>query len=235
MRPRELQDAVAAKVAEDDSDPLRRDPVRIVAGLDVKVFVTAGSDALLEAHICQAQCSAGTKKPISLVTNWRDETQPDQSRENFVEPSVAQPQIYYVFGKRGKDSEATWVLTEDDFFDYLIRTSQYKLMPDVIADALMTGSLLFLGFPIDDWKFRVLFRLILAKGGSKLLDDHNHVAVQVDPGETTLADARRARKYLQKYFTASKIEIYWGTAADFLRELRVQLDQLPAIRANRSE
>jgi len=152
-----------------------------------------------------------------------------------VEATVATPCVYYVFGKRRQAEEQTWVLTEDDFFDYLIRTTQYKLLPGVVADALVTGSLLFLGFPLDDWKFRVLFRLIMARGGAELLHQFNHVAVQVDPGETTLANARRAKKYLNKYFTDSKIDIYWGTAADFLRELRVQLDQVPASPMERSE
>jgi hypothetical protein len=101
-------------------------------------------------------------------------------------------------------------------------------MPPVISDALVTSSLLFLGFPLDDWKFRVVFRLILAKGGRKLLEGYNHVGVQVDPSETSIANAARAKKYLERYFFNSKIDIYWGTAADFLRELKVQLDRNPS-------
>jgi hypothetical protein len=92
-------------------------------------------------------------------------------------------------------------------------------MPKVVGDALVKGSLLFLGIPLDDWKFRVLFRLILAKDGSRLLRNYNHVAVQVDPSKTTPANARRAKKYLEKYFGTSNISIYWGAAADFLRDL----------------
>jgi hypothetical protein len=134
-----------------------------------------------------------------------------------------------VFGKRKQETgrQPTWVLTEDDFFDYLIRTTRFNLMPGVVSDGLMTGSLLFLGFPLDDWKFRVLFRMIYAKGGSALMKDYNHVAVQVDPGETTIANAKSARDYLQKYFGGAKIGIYWGSAADFLRELSAQLEKAP--------
>lgn len=230
-----LQDAIAAAAFENDTDPAKRDPLGIVASLNVRVFINATYDTLLESFIRRVPAKTGTKAPISLATNWRDETKMGPAKSDFVEATVATPCVYYVFGKRRQAEEQTWVLTEDDFFDYLIRTTQYKLLPGVVADALVTGSLLFLGFPLDDWKFRVLFRLIMARGGAELLHQFNHVAVQVDPGETTLANARRAKKYLNKYFTDSKIDIYWGTAADFLRELRVQLDQVPVSPMERSE
>jgi hypothetical protein len=142
---------------------------------------------------------------------------------------VRKPYLYYVFGKRetSDDQRKTWVLTEDDFFDYTIRSTQYKLMPSVVGEALTSGSLLFLGFPLEDWKFRVLFRMILAKGGSALLTDgeFRHVGVQVDPGQASIENVHKAREYLQKYFAPSKIDIYWGTAADFLRQLRQEIDK----------
>jgi hypothetical protein len=65
--------------------------------------------------------------------------------------------------------------------------------------------------------------MIMAKGGSANLDTFNHVGVQVDPDEHTLADAERAKDYLQRYFVNAKIDIYWGSAADFLRELNKTL------------
>ncbi len=224
----DLQQALAAQAATLDADPLKRDPLRIVAGFDVPVFVNAGYDTLLEAYVKEAACEGGKKTPVALVSQWRDERTLKTKKQAFQgDPTVEKPFIYYVFGKRREPEEDTWVLTEDDFFDYLIRTTQYKLMPGVVSEALVAGSLLFVGFPLDDWKFRVLFRMIVAKGGAELLQGFNHVAVQVDPAETTLANARLAKKYLQKYFTTAKIDIYWGTAADFLRQLRIQLDKAP--------
>jgi len=42
-----------------------------------------------------------------------------------------------------------------------------------------------------------------------------------------VVDAEKARQFLEKYFNTSPgappISIYWGSAADFLRELREQL------------
>ena len=48
--------------------------------------------------------------------------------------------------------------------------------------------------------------------------------MQLDPRGDRIDNARRAKKYLERYFSNSKIDIYWGTAADFLRELKVHLD-----------
>ncbi len=145
------------------------------------------------------------------------------------------PLLYYVFGK--SQMEDTWVLTEDDIYDYLIQTTRYKLMPTVIRSTLTDGSLFFLGFHLDDWKFRVLFRMILSIPGSFNLTRYYHVGVQVEPDETTISNARRVREYLESYFRKPnpldsiardpKIDIFWGTAADFLRQLKDQLKKQP--------
>lgn len=218
----DLVDRIADRVAADAEDPLA-----IVAKLNAKVFVNASADSMLERVLARTKFNGSLKVPKPLVTEWRDERRDDESGKQFQpEGTAGAPYIYYVFGKALQES--SWVLTEDDFFDYLIRTTRYQLMPMVVSDALLTGSLLFLGFPLDDWKFRVLFRMILAKGGHRLLQGFNHVGVQLDPSEAGVANARRAKRYLERYFLNSKIDIYWGTSADFLRELKRQLETLPA-------
>src|SRR5258708_28895425 len=73
-------------------------------------------------------------------------------------------------------------------------------MPTVIRSSLTDGSLFFLGFHLDDWKFRVLFRMILSIPGSFNLTRYYHVGVQVEPDESTISNARRVREYLESYF-----------------------------------
>ena len=99
--------------------------------------------------------------------------------------------------------------------------------------SLTDSSLLFLGFPLESWTFRVLFRLIMTLEGCAKLKQYSHVGVQVDPEAHSQADVERARKYLESYFGADRsagrgrgeprIDIYWGSAADFLKELHSQL------------
>jgi hypothetical protein len=51
----------------------------------------------------------------------------------------------------------------------------------------------------------------------------SHVGVQVNPDEHALVDVEKARDYLQQYFEKAKITIFWGSAEDFLKQLRTQL------------
>lgn len=171
---------------------------------------------------------------IDVVREWQ---------KSYIEPpgdtkpapwSTDTPIIYYAYGK--KSYTDSLVLTEDDFFDYLIRQSKFELMPAMIASSLLTGSVLFLGFSLDDWKFRILFRTIMQKGGASLLrpkvdangqverQNYKHVGVQLDPDDYSPGDAIRVKRLLQKYFQGANIDIYWGSSADFLRELQRRLD-----------
>jgi hypothetical protein len=184
-------------------------PYRILAELQAKVYVNTNADPLLEIALRQAG-----REPVVIVCNWKDER---RTAMESTEPTVEKPVLYYVFGKQ--DQRDTWVLTEDDFFDYLIRTAEHKLTPANVGEALLDNSIMFLGFPLDDWKFRVLFRLIYNKGGKALWEEFNHLGVQVNPDEATLANAARAKAYLESYFDRSKVDLFWGSATDFLLEL----------------
>jgi hypothetical protein len=110
-------------------------------------------------------------------------------------------------------------------------------MPKVVRGSLTESSLLFLGFRLDDWTFRVLFRLIMTLEGSGDLRQYSHVGVQVNPDEHSLGDVERARKYLESYFGSRRsagrsepsIDIYWGSATDFLKELRRRLEDIAEV------
>ncbi|MFO1430693.1 MAG: CHAT domain-containing protein [Candidatus Competibacteraceae bacterium] len=196
------------------------DPYRILAECNAGIYVSANAVPLLDKFL-----EKSGKSPQPLITQWRDERRAET--EFYPDPKPDKPYVYYVYGR--VDNDTTWVLTEDDFFDYLIRSSlYYTLMPDVIGKALTSNSLLFLGFNLNDWKFRILLRMITAKGGSSNLRNYNHVGVQVNPDYHTLTDIERFKRYLKKYFDQVKIDIYWGTAADFLKELSIQLKHYPS-------
>jgi hypothetical protein len=165
---------------------------------------------------------------IEVVRAWRQSLIEPPGDKTTAPWPVKTPVVYYVYGK--KTYRDSLVLTEDDFFDYLIKHSKFDLMPPMITSSLLMGSVVFLGFSLDDWKFRILFRTIMQKGGASLLEKSGfkHVGVQLDPDDYTPDDAIRLKKLLKDYFTASQINIYWGSSADFLRELRKRLDAAPS-------
>ena len=127
--------------------------------------------------------------------------------------------IYHLFGHlREPDS---LVLTQDDYFDYLIGVTKNKeLIPEVVREALANSALLFLGFHLDDWNFRVLFRSLMNQEGRHRRKRYNHIAAQIDPDESRILEPERARHYLESYFfQGAAISIYWGTTEDFVKEL----------------
>src|SRR5207248_2843252 len=114
------------------------------------------------------------------------------------------------------------VLTEDDYFDFLINTAgKRRQIPPEVRRRLTKSSLLFLGFRLEEWDFRVLVRTINALEGSDLLQNYSQVAVQLDPEDGQFLEPDSARRYLEKHtrFAGKSICIYWGKVEQFLDEL----------------
>lgn len=203
------------------------DPFSLLADLPARLYVSASPETLLYRVL---ELTPG-KKPEMVISKWKtDSSNHPTPPQVESDPSPKTPLIYHVFGRFIEP--LSMVLTEDDFFDYLIAASKFPLMPPEVGGLLAKNSLLFLGFRLNDWTFRVLFRLLMNLGGAGGLQGMPHVGVQVNPDEHSLADVKRARKYLIDYFSSNdrremkaepEIRIYWGSAADFLRELKQHL------------
>jgi hypothetical protein len=196
------------------------DPYEALAKLPASIYVNASYEPMLVRSL-----KAAGRDPEALFTSWRGIQVPQQPEPKNDPPTPAAPWVYHVFGRYGKPD--TMVLTEDDFFDYLIATSRLDLLLPKVVGRLMQSSLLFLGFRLDDWRFRVLFRMIVTRQGTESMKVLSHVGVQVNPDEQSLGDADRARKYMERYFQGGKdapeISIYWGSGAEFLAELNRHL------------
>ena len=197
-------------------------PYRMLADLRAPIYVNASCETLflrvLRNHGAQ---------PDELSAAWRSgegREVPKQPRPKSATPTAERPWVYHVFGLFERPD--SMVLTEDDFFDYLIATAKSDLLLPALMGRLMQSSLLFLGFRLDDWRFRVLFRMIATRQGRGTLDSLSHVGVQVNPDEQNLLDVERTRKYIESYFgspkDAPRISIYWGKPAEFLKELQEQ-------------
>jgi hypothetical protein len=65
-----------------------------------------------------------------------------------------------------------------------------------------------------------MFRAIMdQEGGRARRPMYASVAAQIDPEEGRIIEPRRARAYLEGYFTESSVSIYWGGPDDFARDL----------------
>ncbi|WP_129626476.1 CHAT domain-containing protein [Candidatus Oscillochloris fontis] len=191
------------------------DPYKVLAELPFRIYISAGTDNLL----VEALRAAG-KDPKVEICRWNERLMRFPSvldNPNYT-PSPEQPLIFYLFGvTKVPDS---LVLTEDDYFDYLIGvTRNKKWIPPVVSDALADSGLLFLGFRLEDWSFRVLFRSVISPEGRQRRSRYANIAGQILPEEGLFLDPERARRYMESYLRGAEISLFWGSIDDFMQEL----------------
>ncbi|MBG0566713.1 CHAT domain-containing protein [Actinoplanes aureus] len=188
------------------------DPYRVMAGLQVPIYITTNWTDLLQKAL-----EDEGRKPVTMMFPWNKHIPTLRPR---LEPTAATPLVYHLYGRL--DNPASLVLSEDDYFRWITEwISARKYVPTSVKSALTTVSLLFLGYSLDDWDFRVLFHGIKSFAGSRRLEDRNHVGVQLSPQSQTI-DTEAAQEYLESYFGDDKITIYWGETRTFLDELRTR-------------
>jgi len=200
---------------------LANDPHLLLAQLPFPLYVTTSPDDQLRRALV-----AEKRRPRVLLFPWHERPEKDKAwprelieLEPNYEPTPEEPLIYHLFGR--SDLLHSLVLTEDDHFAFLTGVpGAMQKAPPVVRAALVNSALMFLGFHIDGWDFRVLLRSILSLGErARLNEDFPHVAAQVAPEEGRLLDTERARDYLQKAFGQIDLTIYWGSVDDFVRDL----------------
>ena len=134
-------------------------------------------------------------------------------------PTVANPLVFHLYGH--VDVPESLVLTENDYLKFLVNVSrEQNRLPPIIQGAITGGSLLFLGYRLDDWDFRILFHTLANYLENSLTKAH--VSVQIVPvGETATEEQKeKATKYLNLYFAKLDTRVYWGNCHDFVEELR---------------
>lgn len=129
--------------------------------------------------------------------------------------------MFHLHGHLGEHDSL--VVTEDDYLDFLVNIWKDRArIPPRIEKALTGSSLLFIGYALSDWTFRVLFRGLVnatEAGGRRV-----SVTVQLSRLEDDAPVAKRLQvekyqEYLEQYFGEIKMRVYWGTAREFMKDL----------------
>lgn len=211
----------------DFADPV--EPHGLLARLPLPVYLTTNYDDFM----VRALRNVG-KTPSSAICRWyRDAATADEvfSTGPGFNPRPEAPIVYHLHGSFQEPHSL--VLTEEDYLEFLINmaldkaNNERKLIPASIFRALTTRPLLFIGYSLQDWTFRVLFHGLL-----RMISEvqwRRHVSVQLSPlNKDADPDAyTRAKEYLTSYFDRRNISLYWGTASDFCAELRSRLGCAP--------
>lgn len=213
---RELQDIPAPDFSQVD------DPHSVLADLKLPIYITTNYDNFMEQALESRKVA-----PEREFCRWNSFPQLKAKKsilDSTYKPTAARPLVYHLHGYF--DTPQSMVLTEGDYLDFLIGLSQNpQFFPSEILTALAGTSLLFVGYSLADWDFRVLFRGLFRSLGADL--GYSHIAVQLPPEGLTGEGIELAQSYLDQYFRnipKIKVRMYWGNARAFLAELRRRLE-----------
>lgn len=193
------------------------DPLRIIARLPLPIYVTTSYYDFLERAL-----QAEGRQPRTQICFWSGEianVASEHATDPDFEPTPQNPLVYHLHGLEKYPS--TMVLSEDDYLDFLVRVSQppdpnKPLIPLYLKEALAVSSLALLGYRLQAWDFRVLFRGIIKQS---ILRQYSLV-IQLSPEEQTgILNSEEARKYLQEYFEPSMFKVEWGDTDRFINKV----------------
>lgn len=198
------------------------DAYRVMANLELPVYITTNFNKLLESALRELG-----KSPQTVISPWNEyvlQTEPRYTAMSEIDnpPTPERPLVYHLFGRL--DQPPSVVLTEDDYFQYLIGVARNdRLIPPSVQEALTGNALLFLGFRLEDWDFRVLFQSLLSFESKQLRrrEEIVNIAVQLEP--EGLTNPEIARTYLESYLGKENIYLFWGSTEDFVKELMYYL------------
>ncbi len=189
------------------------EPHRVLAELPLPVYLTTNYDNFMITAL-----ERKFRDPKLEVCRWNTLTRNQPSRfDNGYEPSPANPVVFHLHGH--VELPSSIVLTEDDYFDFLVNiTRDPQLIPTRIQKALTETSVLFIGYGLADWNFRVLLQG-LSRFMEKGLGRH-HTAVMLPPDiPDSEAQQKKVQAYLSAYYQNIDVQIFWGTAREFCAEL----------------
>ena len=201
------------------------DPYRLVARMRAPVYLTTALHPFLSLairdHLRDGAGGEGALPRDRILTLDKGILGAEEDCDELgLTLDQAEPLVYYLFGR--VERQSSLVLTQDDHFRFLLKfKEQWHSLPESVTDAFSDSALLFLGFDLNSWDFRAIFRAFLEHEGSRQLRKIPHVAVQISPDDDRLTDPERTRDYLVEYFgqISEKPLVFLGSAHDFLSEL----------------
>jgi hypothetical protein len=189
---------------------------RVLASLNLPLYLTTNFDNfMVEALRAQG------KDPVRELLPWKQDANVDWPPSQFEEDGEYEltpemPLVYHLFGN--DTVLPSLVLTEDDYLDYLVRIEAERQIPNLVRKVLSNSILMFIGYSLYDWEFRVLMHGLVANLRHRNFD---HVTVQLELEEMGKEKGKEVHEFLEQYFKATYgSNVFWGSPAQFIAELR---------------
>lgn len=192
------------------------EPHTFLAGLPLPLYITTNYDDFMVQALAYR-----LRKATRELCRWNHYVRDLPSvfdAGSTAEISPASPVVYHLFGHA--QLPESMVLTEDEYLDFLVNISRDQtIIPRRIQKALVNTSLLFIGYELNDWRFRVLFRGLIASLERSLRRTRVAIQLAPQPRENSAITADHVRWYFEDYLGKDDVRIYWGSSFDFIKEL----------------
>jgi hypothetical protein len=196
-----------------------------LARLGLPVYVTTNYDDYLE----RAVAAVRGVQPNIVLCRWSDRHLTDLPSYPKSGVAASAPTIFHLHGHMRAPNSI--LLTEDDYIDFTVSLARRvdkkdPVIPFFIRQALGNTKLLFIGYSLEDWNFRVLMRYLMKQQGVLQHDRFNSISVQLSDPHLPADRREKAEMFLETYLkTSSSINVYWGDAGPFLNELIQRVEQ----------
>jgi hypothetical protein len=203
-----------------------------LAWFQLPLYVTTNYDDYLQ----RAVSAAVTGPPTVEVCRWNDRLALDLPKYSAKAPTAEKPLIFHLHGHVSEQNSV--LVTEDDYIDFVVSLTQRRektdpVIPHYVRRALGNTNLLFIGYSLEDWNFRVLLRHIMRQQNIQLHDRYRSLSIQFASTNLDPEKRRRAEEFLERYLqTTSAIDVYWGDAGTFLCDLQRRVAERPTARAS---
>lgn len=200
-----------------------QDPLRQLAKLPLPIYITTSYFNFLERALLLED-----KKPRTQVCSWSGGKAKGEHLPNpNFEPNALEPVVYHLFGL--ENYPTTLVLSEDDYMNWQISVAEELSqqitnttspgIPLRLREALAEkeSQLMILGYNLQDWEFRVLFRFIWRFRKDE--DLRRSTVIQLKPRPKNTEYEQNALGYLKQYFDIKRSNVKWTTADAYIHKL----------------
>jgi SIR2-like domain len=192
--------------------------LRVLAKLPVRLIVTTNYDRLME----QAFDDAKQPDPIVVIQpiDGFSLQQQEELKQRLSEYGAAESRprakdepvvLYKIHGTLG-DESGELIISEQDYIDFLtvLGKESQAGVPPLISAMVQDNSLLFLGYGLEDWDFRTIYRAVietLPKRAQRM-----SFAIQKDPSP-----------FWEEFWLSKKVRIYNVDLYEFADELNQRM------------
>jgi hypothetical protein len=185
--------------------------LQTLAALPFKLFVTTNYDRLLERAFPKNDDYELLVQPVTGFTDL------EQAANQNRLAGTSKPIIYKIHGSFRDNGNPVGpaqnlnrlILTEEDYIQFLSVVGRDDMgVPTLVRDKLVTGTILFLGYSLQDWDFRTIHKILFQP--LQGMQKNKSFAIQKDPPDFWV------QYWNEKDVTILNVDLY--TFAEELKE-----------------